>query len=41
MKDIKILRLPLENFKCHAFLNLQLDGKSVSINITKEKRKWK
>ena len=31
MKDIKILRLTLENFKCHAFLNLQLDGKSVSI----------
>lgn len=31
MKDIKILRLTLENFKCHAFLNLQLDGQSVSI----------
>lgn len=31
MKDIKILRLTLENFKCHAFLNLQLDGKSFSI----------
>ena len=31
MKDIKILRLTLENFKCHVFLNLQLDGKSVSI----------
>jgi DNA repair exonuclease SbcCD ATPase subunit len=31
MKEIKILRLTLENFKCHAFLNLQLDGQSVSI----------
>lgn len=31
MKDIKISRLTLENFKCHAFLNLQLDGRSVSI----------
>ena len=31
MKEIKIVRLTLENFKCHAFLNLQLDGQSVSI----------
>lgn len=31
MREIKILRLTLENFKCHAFLNLQLDGQSVSI----------
>lgn len=31
MRDIRIFRLTLENFKCHAFLNLQLDGKSVSI----------
>ena len=31
MKEIKILRLTLENFKCHAFLNLQLDGQSVGI----------
>lgn len=31
MKEIKILRLTLENFKCHAFLNLQLDGQFVSI----------
>lgn len=31
MQEIKIIRLTLENFKCHAFLNLQLDGKSVSI----------
>lgn len=31
MKDIKILRMTLENFKGHVFLNLQMDGKSVSI----------
>lgn len=31
MKEIKILRLTLENFKCHAFLSLPLDGRSVSI----------
>lgn len=31
MKEIKILRLTLENFKCHAYLNLALDGLSRSI----------
>lgn len=31
MREIKILRLTIENFKCHAFLNLQLDGQSVGI----------
>ena len=29
--EIKINRLTLENFKCHRLLNLQLDGRSVSI----------
>lgn len=29
--EIKIKRLTLENFKCHRQLNLQLDGRSVSI----------
>lgn len=29
--EIKIIRLTLENFKCHRRLNLQLDGRSVSI----------
>lgn len=29
--EIKINRLFLENFKCHRLLNLQLDGRSVSI----------
>lgn len=31
MKEIKINRLTLENFKCHRLLNLVLDGRSVSI----------
>ena len=31
MKEIKINRLTLENFKCHRMLNLVLDGGSVSI----------
>lgn len=31
MKDIKIMRLTLENFKCHRLLNLVLDGRPVSI----------
>lgn len=31
MKEIKISRLTLENFKCHAYLNLDLDGRSRSI----------
>lgn len=31
MKDIKINRLTLENFKCHRLLNLVLDGRPVSI----------
>lgn len=31
MKEIKINRLTLENFKCHRLLNLVLDGQSVSI----------
>lgn len=31
MKDIKIKRLTLENFKCHSFLNLVFDGSSTSI----------
>lgn len=31
MKEIKINRLTLENFKCHRLLNLVLDGGSVSI----------
>ena len=31
MMEIKILRLTIENFKGHAYLNLQLDGQSVSI----------
>lgn len=31
MKDIKIKRLTLENFKCHSFLNLVFEGNSTSI----------
>ena len=31
MKEIKINRLVLENFKCHAFLNLCFEGESRSI----------
>ena len=31
MKEIKINRLTLENFKCHRLLNLVLDGRPVSI----------
>ena len=31
MREIKILRMTIENFKGHAYLNLQLDGKSVGI----------
>ena len=31
MRDIKINRLTLENFKCHRYLNLDLKGRSVSI----------
>lgn len=31
MKEIKINRLTLENFKCHRLLNLVLDGRSVNI----------
>lgn len=31
MKEIKIIRLTLENFKCHSHLNLMLEGKNVSI----------
>ena len=31
MKEIKIYRLTLENFKCHQLLNLVLDGRPVSI----------
>lgn len=31
MKEIKINRLTLENFKCHQLLNLVLDGRTVSI----------
>lgn len=31
MKEIKINRLTLENFKCHRMLNLVLDGQPVSI----------
>ena len=31
MREIKINRLTLENFKCHRYLNLDLDGRSVSI----------
>ena len=31
MKEIKINRLTLENFKCHRLLNLVLDGQPVSI----------
>lgn len=31
MKEIKINRLTLENFKCHAFLNLCFEGESRSI----------
>ena len=31
MKEIKINRLALENFKCHAFLNLCFEGESRSI----------
>ncbi len=31
MREIKIMRLTLENFKCHRLLNLVLDGKSVSV----------
>lgn len=31
MKEIKILRLTLENFKCHDRLDLLLDGRSVGI----------
>lgn len=31
MREIKINRLTLENFKCHRLLNLVLDGRSVSI----------
>lgn len=31
MKQIKIARLTLENFKCHRFLNLCFDGKNSSI----------
>lgn len=31
MREIKILRLTLENFKCHRYLNLMLNGESVSI----------
>lgn len=31
MSEIKILRMTLENFKSHGFLNLQFDGKNASI----------
>lgn len=31
MREIKIMRLTLENFKCHPFLNLQFGGESASI----------
>ena len=31
MKEIRIKRLSLENFKCHASLTLELDGRDVSI----------
>lgn len=31
MKSVKILRLTLENFKCHRLLNLQFDGLNASI----------
>lgn len=31
MKEIKINRLTLENFKCHRFLDLVMDGRNVSI----------
>lgn len=31
MREIKILRMTIENFKGHSYLNLQLDGKSVGI----------
>lgn len=31
MKSVKILRLTLENFKCHRLLNLQFDGCNASI----------
>lgn len=31
MSDIRILRLTLENFKCHRFLNLDLQGKDASV----------
>lgn len=31
MKEIKIKRLTLENFKCHRLLNLVLDGQPISI----------
>lgn len=31
MKEIKINRLTLENFKCHRLLNLVLDGRSASV----------
>lgn len=31
MKEIKIMRLTLENFKCHRLLNLVLDGRNTSI----------
>ena len=32
MKEIKIMRLTLENFKCHDRLDLLLDGRNVSIH---------
>ena len=31
MKEIKIIRLTLENFKCHSHLNLMLEGRSTTI----------
>lgn len=31
MKEIRIKRLSLENFKCHASLTLELDGRDVSV----------
>lgn len=31
MKELKINRLTLENFKCHRLLNLALDGRSISV----------
>ena len=31
MKSVKIIRLTLENFKCHRLLNLQFDGRNAGI----------